>query len=65
MKVEPEAPNYADLAVTTSKNPGVIPLVLLHLTGATGEAFSWCVMEMLYYFTQIYHSILLKVSVFT
>lgn len=45
-----------------SKNPGVIPQVLLHLVGATADAFSWCVMEMLYYFMQIYYSILPKVS---
>lgn len=45
-----------------SKNPGVIPQVLLHLVGATADAFSWCVMEMLHYFMQIYYSILLKVS---
>lgn len=62
MKVELEAPNFADSALTASKNPGLIPLVLLHLVEATGDAFSWGVMEMLYYFMQVYHSILMKVS---
>jgi len=57
MKVELEAPNYADSVLTASKTPGIIPLVLLRLRGATGDAFSWCVMEMLYYFMQIDHSI--------
>lgn len=62
IKVEPEALNYADSAVTAFKNPELFPLVLLCLKGATGDAFSWCMMEKLHYFKQIYHSILLKVS---